>query len=216
MKTDFTKLPEGTRVWSLIKNECGFIEENKKNNNYPVKVIFDDGKTTTYTADGREYTYDKNASIFLQKFKIPEQAFEMPLPELAVDSKILVSVDPENICLKRYFSHWKDGKPFCFEDGGTSWSSDRVYAWDFHESTYYIMPEPKYIPYTATDLDKMSADDRVVRFKSDRYPILRWNKETIEIDHRIEDFTGFTYEYLLKNCTHIDEEKPFGKLVMSK
>ena len=107
---------------------------------------------------------------------------------------------------------YKDGKKIGFKVRETGKDSRRIYSpsWNFDYYTYYIIPEPKYEPYTAEDLDKMSADDRVVRFKGDRYPILEWNERVIRIGQPLQ---VFTYKYLLENCTHIDEKKPFGKLV---
>lgn len=137
MKTDFTKLPLGTRVWSFKRNESGVVSLNNFNNTYPINVSFDSGKDVIYTADGRYTETDKNPDLFLQKFEIPKEAFEMPLPELPVDSKILVSEDPKTIDNKRYFSHWENGMPACFNHGYTSWSSNgNTQKW-----TYWKLPE---------------------------------------------------------------------------
>ena len=137
MKTDFTKLPLGTRVWNFTKNEYGVIIL-LLGGEYPVRVEFDNGEKEQYTSDGRCFTTDKNPDLFLQKFEIPEQAFEMPLPELPVDAKILVGNYSDDLLKKRYFSHWENGEPVCFIDGCTSWNKTGTATWK-----YWKLPEEK-------------------------------------------------------------------------
>ena len=52
-------------------------------------------------------------------------------PHFAVDDKVLVKINCGGMRCKRHFSHYdKDGKPCCFNNGGTSWTEERTSAWD--------------------------------------------------------------------------------------
>ena len=69
----------------------------------------------------REIVYNDDGSIYLRK----------PRHEFKVDDKVLVRGTGESEWRKRHFSHWDcNGKPRCFADGTTSFSSDSVNMWD--------------------------------------------------------------------------------------
>ena len=51
-KTDFTKLPVGTKVWEFSSRISGIITENNYSETYPIYVKFDDGSNDTFTKFG--------------------------------------------------------------------------------------------------------------------------------------------------------------------
>ena len=69
----------------------------------------------------REIMYNDDGSIYLRK----------PRHEFKVDDKVLVRGTGDSDWRKRHFSHWDcNGKPRCFADGTTSFSSESVNMWD--------------------------------------------------------------------------------------
>jgi hypothetical protein len=76
-----------------------------------------------YTPDGKYNINDKVPFLFWNEFEIPKCAFIKPLPNLKVDTKVLVWNDN---CIKerRYFSHFdKYGNICCFNSGATGWGT---------------------------------------------------------------------------------------------
>ena len=113
----------GSRVWSIVDGWGTIISSKQEENiNYSVEVDFDNGTSLFFHSDGRLVKSDINPTLFWNEFKIPEEAFTEPLPKLEVDTKVIVW-DDENHKFKRHFSHFKDGKMYCFNDGTSSWNA---------------------------------------------------------------------------------------------
>jgi len=128
----FSNARVGDKVWS-VRYGWGKIVKIDKVSSYMLKVQFENEKRGAYQYDGKLHFEDVNPDLFWQEFEIPEKAFERPLPDLEVDTKVLVWQEGGNFedHEKRYFSHFtKDGKIACFDDGATSWSAGYVTRWD--------------------------------------------------------------------------------------
>ena len=109
----------GDGVYSL-QNGWGIIMRIDEGA-YPIVVQFEEDRTS-FTIEGKLYPEDKYPILFWDeiKFNIPKK----PLPDLKVDTEVIVW-DIKDFMYKRYFKEFNnDGKIVCFSDGSTSWSSD--------------------------------------------------------------------------------------------
>lgn len=130
--TTFENAKVGDKVWCITSGwgEVRGIDFSKA---YPIGVYFTSDEFKTYTVEGRYTVDDLNQSLFWDEvvFEAPSK----PLPKLNVDDKVLVWREGDTFKYKRYFSHFSDGKIYCFKDGATSFSAERtlVTAWDNFE-----------------------------------------------------------------------------------
>ena len=129
--TTFENAKVGDKVWCMVSGwgVVGSISES--NPHHHLVVVFDNG-VSDYTKRG---AYDINCKQTLFWDEIKFDAPTAPLPKLKVDDKVLVWWEGDEFRYKRYFSHFSDGKIYCFKDGATSFSADRtlVTAWDNFE-----------------------------------------------------------------------------------
>ena len=54
METDFRNAKVGDRVWSFIHG-WGFVDEIYEHKSFPIKVIFNWGKSASFNMDGNQY-----------------------------------------------------------------------------------------------------------------------------------------------------------------
>jgi hypothetical protein len=122
MAVDFTKVPIGTKVETAYG---------------PGKIVLGLSPRVTvrvgdvdypYTCDGRRHDLDARPTLFLAPFQWPEQ--EQPLPDLAVDTPVMVRSRGDRSWRRRHFCRWEDGKCVTFTDGLTSWSTKTISRWD--------------------------------------------------------------------------------------
>jgi len=111
MKTDFTKLPIGTKVWDITKG-WGVIERICHDQIYPI-LVKHYVSSISYTAQGKAHTWDIHPSLFLNKFKIPDEAYIPPRPYLKVDDKVIVwnTAGQKKQC--RHFKCWDSDGRIC-------------------------------------------------------------------------------------------------------
>jgi len=127
----FEDVKKGDKVWSFVYG-WGVVEDIRKKK-LQITVKFKNERDT-FTLDGKMYKTDMYQTLFWDevKFDIPKK----PLPDLAIDTKVLVW-DLEGVVMyKRYFKKFNnDGKIVCFEDGKTSWSSpkNKEVSWSYWE-----------------------------------------------------------------------------------
>ena len=115
----------GDRVWG-VQYGWGAVTEIATNSSYPIAVY---GHGHNYTPEGKKYTMESYPTLFWQEVVIPTEAFIKPLPQLEVDTKVIVW--GEGSKHKRHFSHFLgNGKICCFNDGATSWASKFINEWD--------------------------------------------------------------------------------------
>ena len=131
---DFSNAKVGDKVFDILFG-YGIIKSNDEWSSYPIQVQFDD-YFETYLIDGRTREESIFPSLYYNKFeiKIPEEAYKQPLPDIAVDTPMIVWND-DAIKEKRYFKSFsKDGRVKCFINGQTSFSSNgSALAWSNYE-----------------------------------------------------------------------------------
>jgi hypothetical protein len=128
MKKMFEDAKVGDRVWSM-QSGWGEVVENIPLADYGVSVKFDNNAYGSYSVCGRFQKSDLMPTLFWNevKFEIPKK----PLPDLEVDTKVLVWDRCSDHKYKRYFSHFdKDGTIYCFENGRTSWTEKDTTFWE--------------------------------------------------------------------------------------
>ena len=141
MKTiDFTQIPDGTRVWDELKQIGGTIEVKLEPAcaSLPIIVDFDDGSCGRYTVSGRLHD-SYRPTLWLNEFEvvIPEKAYHSPLPDLAVDTPVLVRDYEHHNWKKRHFSHFENGWIYTFGHGRTKRTNDgSIHCW-----IYWKLPE---------------------------------------------------------------------------
>lgn len=134
MKSDFSHAKTGDKVWFLRKG-WGEITDINFVWPYPIRVCID-GHTYGFTKDGKEYVSDVCPSLFWQEFEVPEKAFQKPLPDLAVDTPILVRDRENDSWFRKHFSHFENGRVVCFSRGKTSFTTSQTIYWK-----YWKLPE---------------------------------------------------------------------------
>lgn len=117
--TTFENAKVGDKVWSF-RMGWGAVIEICKGVDFPIIVDFEAGVRDTFTYCGKSQYKDVHPELFHSevKFEVPPK----PLPDLKVDTKVLVwDVGP---CKKqrRHFSHFDDGFIVCFPKGLTSFT----------------------------------------------------------------------------------------------
>ena len=131
---DFSNAKVGDKVFDILFG-YGIIKSNDEWSSYPIQVQFDD-YFETYLIDGRTREESIFPSLYYNKFeiKIPEEAYKQPLPDIAVDTPIVVW-DNENRKSRGYFKCWShSGKPITFFGGQTSFTSNgSISEWDNYE-----------------------------------------------------------------------------------
>ena len=100
----------------------GEVTEITDNVSYPVTICFLNNRIETYTVEGRN----------LNSFAMPTLYFKQPcitdiepnrLPNLAVDTPILVRQKPDDLWRKAYFARWDLNDCVAWYEGRTSWSA---------------------------------------------------------------------------------------------
>ena len=118
-KVTFTDAKAGDPVWSLTEGWGVVIERSSPHTRYPLTVQFENG-THSYTLWGRFRTSDLNPTLFWDEVKI--ETPEKPLPDLEVDTKVMVWKD-RGLRTNRHFSHFDHrGVMHTFADGRTSFT----------------------------------------------------------------------------------------------
>jgi len=122
------------RVFDMQYGE-GTVTESAGTVSYPITVCFLDNRVETYTVEGR----------ILNSFAMPTLYFEKPyivdtepcrLPDLAVDTPVLVKHSACDKWRKRYFKCWFGGRCVTWDGGGTAWSAMTSTSW-----TRWKLPE---------------------------------------------------------------------------
>ena len=126
-KETFRNAKVGDKVWNFNTKEWEEIVRIIYNNIY--QIITD---RSAYTFEGFNNSTHKNPTIFPNEFKIPEEAFEKPLPKLEVDTKVIVWDNVMGQRLPQYFAHFSHNNKFgCFANGRTSFTTNGVVVyWD--------------------------------------------------------------------------------------
>lgn len=120
----FKKAKVGEKVWDFAYG-WGEIVEMDRSLIFGLTVKFKYSKISFLF--GGMIQADTSQTLFYNeiKFEIPKK----PLPDLKVDTKVIVWNDV-SAKKKRYFSHFNNvGKIACFHNGTTSWSNKGISDW---------------------------------------------------------------------------------------
>ena len=124
--TTFETAKIGDRVWSNTRGWAEIIEID--DSVYPLCVKYDNGGFATFTFGGYLFIDGAVQSLFWDEvmFEAPVK----PMPALAIDAKVYVWSNGDELKLKRHFSHFKNGDCHTFDLGHTSWTGESTTAWD--------------------------------------------------------------------------------------
>ena len=126
----FKDVKVGDELYS-IEDGWGTVVGVSADGSYPLAIQFRD-KVISFTRGGKRWACSKNPTLFWDKieFEIPKK----PLPNLKVDTRVLVWDSKEETKKKRYFKEFsKDGKIICFVRGATSWTASNAVEWEYWE-----------------------------------------------------------------------------------
>ena len=125
----FSNAKVGDKVYDI---RYGWVEINEIYDGlyYPIAVKYED-ITVTYTKSGYYSATQDFPMLYWDKPEII--APPKPLPDLKIDTPILVKDEEDTEWSKRYFAGWSEkGKIMCWANGKTSWTADTDYPiiWD--------------------------------------------------------------------------------------
>ena len=127
MTTTFETAKIGEKAWDVHVG-WGEVFSVGSSVAYPIAVRFKNYGTKSYTVKGLAYEEDTYQTLFWDEVKI--EAPSKPLPELEVDTKVIVWNRTKSKA-RRHFSHFSpSGRIACFADGNTSWSAAQTSEWD--------------------------------------------------------------------------------------
>jgi len=127
----FKDVRVGDKLYS-IEDGWGIVEIISPCRVYPLTIRFD-CCIRSFTLTGRRYAGSQNPILFWDKieFEIPKKR---PLPDLKVDTKVIVWDTEGEPKKRRYFKEFnKDGGITCFVKGATSWATSNTVEWKYWE-----------------------------------------------------------------------------------
>jgi len=121
----FRDVKKGDKVFDYIRQKCGTVlTRNHSNEKYHLKEKFGKQSYKLYTFEGKEYTKDKTPVLFWDE-ALPIVPPKKPLPDLKVDTRVIVCDDINCGKYRRHFSHFEpDGTIICFTNGNSEWTSN--------------------------------------------------------------------------------------------
>jgi len=133
MTTTFETAKIGDRVWS-VEYGWGVIQSVLHAYVNLIQVKFAGDFCIAFSLSGSQLPWCETQTLFWDEvvIKVPVK----PLPELEIDTKVLVWNDPSEKH-RRHFSHFSnDGRVHTFDAGSTSFSKlhrNSVTGWDYWE-----------------------------------------------------------------------------------
>lgn len=135
----FRRAKVGDRVWSYLDGWGTIIDTSfgQEGYSFPIRVQYSDSDTECYTTCGKLYNRNINPTLFWDeiKFDIPDK----PLPELEVDTKVLVWNNGESKYRGHFYSFTEDGRIRAWSNSTSSFTanSDDCYTlwpnWELYE-----------------------------------------------------------------------------------
>ena len=125
----FRDVRKGDRVYSL---EYGWgMVTALDNSDFPIFVDFK-YEEETFALDGKVSRASIHPTLFWDEVKI--EIPKKPLPDLEVDTRVLVWTKKGGKKIKRYFKRFnEDGAIECFMNGATSWTSNGAFIYECWE-----------------------------------------------------------------------------------
>ena len=112
----------GDKVWDVRRGwgEVFYIEHTGK---YPIYVKFDNSRNGTFGTDGKDFAGDTNPSIYWDEFRIIPP--KKPLPDLDIDTKVLVWDDEDDTKTRAHFHSFNDeGRIVTYSNGRSSFTGE--------------------------------------------------------------------------------------------
>ena len=133
---DFSNAKVGDKVFDILYWDGEICDID--NSQYPLCIKFENNIILWFQSNGKKYLDHLMPTLYHNKFdiQIPEEAYKQPLPDIEVDTPMLVWQSENSERFKRYFKEFdKDGKVRCFAYGQTSFTSDNGFcnAWINYE-----------------------------------------------------------------------------------
>ena len=127
MKIEFKK---GDNVY--LQDLQGIVIDDNYNDNFPIAVKFINDYIDYFTDDGRFYLC-LNFPPVLSHTPYTLNGFSQ---NSVIEKDTLVWVRHNDECLwqQRFYSHFKDGKHYCFYDQKTSREMKSTVSWDYLET----------------------------------------------------------------------------------
>lgn len=120
---EWPKFKAGDRVWSALRNDWVELIEIGQHGLYDGGWMYDtDGKLS-----GSSGPFPM---LFLNEVKPEDWPQPEPLPDLEVDTPVMVKDLGNSRWFKRHFAYWDDTKICCWDYGGTSFTSKSAAHWD--------------------------------------------------------------------------------------
>jgi len=111
---------------TAVRHTCG--DSTTYSETHPIRVV---PSGSTFTKYGMILANHTRPSLFLAPFEWPTQEQPEPLvPDLPVDTPIMVRNHESESWQRRHFAEWEDGKVTTFEDGGTSFTANSTVDWE--------------------------------------------------------------------------------------
>ena len=121
----FSKAKEGDRVWSMMYGWGTVINVDLEDPQYQLHVGFGDEQSDWFLRCGRSMPHHLNPLLFWDEVKITPP--EKPLPDLKVDTPVLVrDSDDEEWCPRHFHSFGKDGRIRAWTSGCTRHTAGEV------------------------------------------------------------------------------------------
>ena len=129
--TTFEDAKAGDQLWSVEFGWGEVVSRDNVSKSFTVEFNGDEFETYCFKGSRKRPLREKMQTLFWDEIVI--EAPEKPLPDLAVDTKVIVwdCITPKT---KRYFSHFSSsGKMMCFVNGMASWTTTVTSEWDHFE-----------------------------------------------------------------------------------
>lgn len=124
----FRNVKVGDKVFDYLRQDWGAVK-SIGTSLYSLEVEFNYGDTINYTLSGKLFQDYAVQTLFWDEVK-PIIPPKKPLPELEIDTKVIVWDEDRDKKHKRYFSHFdENGNIYCFSYGKTSWTKDYIVMW---------------------------------------------------------------------------------------
>ena len=124
----FSKAKVGDVIYSMRNGEVRIVEINNSHATYPIRVEYGSylaPDTRWITLDGKEHSSDSMATYYWAKPEVT--APSKPLPDLAIDTPILVRNRSYGSWCRRHFAGFlENGIVTAWPDGMTSFSTQDV------------------------------------------------------------------------------------------
>ncbi len=121
----FKNAKPGDNVWDF-RYGWGTIFKVKKDKTYCIETLND-----SFDITGRSQKQHVRPLLFWDELLIETPA--VPVPDLKVDTKVIVWNETSKNEDKRYFSHFYENVIYCFDHGLTSWNATGSSPWEYWE-----------------------------------------------------------------------------------